>query len=192
MAAPHPTLLTISGDPGSGRSRLLKEVTTRAMLDGVSVARMRALDADVGRPHAVLFGLAVGGLDRAPGLAAAPSSALATLGAYLPQWRERFPAATKMTGLPLRDALAAVLRAVADERPVMLAIDDASRLDQESLKDIPALLRDTPSLPVTCVLVLDRAGTPATDELRRAAERDFAGVAVRVEPLGLAALEQTR
>jgi DNA-binding SARP family transcriptional activator len=190
MAAPHPTLVIITGDPGSGRSRLLEEVTNRAMLEGVSVARMRALDADRGQAHALLLGLAVGGVDRAPGVAAAPTGALATLTALLPQWRERFPAASGMTGLPLRDAFAAVLRATADERPVLLAIDDANRLDFESLRDIPVLLRDTPGLPVSCVLVFDRAGTAEADGLRRAAERDFGGLAVRVEPLDLAELEQ--
>lgn len=190
VAAPHPTLLVFTGDPGSGRSRLLEEVTARAMLDGVSVARMRALDADSSQAHAVLLGLAVGGLDHAPGLAAAPPGALAALGAYLPQWHERFPAVSQMTGLPLRDAFAAVVRAAADERPVLLAIDDANRLDPESLQDIPVLLRNTPGLPVACIVVLDRAGTPEADEFRRAAERDFAGLALRIDPLDLDALER--
>lgn len=189
IAAPHPTLLVVTGDSGSGRSRLLEEVTTRTMLEGVSIARMRALDADGSEPHAVLFGLAVGGLDQAPGLAAAPPGALATLGAHLPQWRERFPAASQLTGLPLRDAFAAILRAVADERPVILAIDDANRLDPQSLADIPVLLRNTPGLPVICILVFDRTATPEADELRRAAERDFGGLAVRVEPLDINALD---
>jgi len=190
MAAPHPTLLTISGDPGSGRSRLLEEVTDRARLEGASVVRMRALDADGNQPHAVLLGLAVGGLETASGVAAAPGGALATLATLFPQWRERFPAADRATALPLAEALVAVLRATADERPIVLVIDDAQRLDHESLRDIPVLLRGTPGLPVSCLVVLDRAGTPEVDELRRAAERDFTGLAVRVEPLSLPELEQ--
>ena len=190
IAAPHPTLTVIAGDAGSGRSRLLEEVTTRAMLEGASVARMRALDGDASEPHAVLLGLAVGGLEQAPGLAAAPPGALAALCAYLPQWKERFPAASQLTGLPLRDAFAAVVRAVADERPVILAIDDANRLDPKSLADIPMLLRNTPGLPVNCILVFDRSATPEADELRRAAERDFGGLCIRVEALDTAALEQ--
>ncbi len=148
FAAPQPTLMIITGDSGSGRSRLLEEVTTRAMLEGMSVARVRAVDADRGEPHAVFLALAVGGLDQTPGLAAAPPGALATLCAYLPQWKERFPAASQLTGMPLRDAFAAMVRAVADERPVILAIDDANRLDPQSLADIPVLLRNTSGLPV--------------------------------------------
>ena len=79
----------------------------------------------------------------AHGIGAAPPEALAAFAAVLPEWRERFPG-SPLDGapMPLGRALAETLRAAPEERPVVLAVDDAQWLDPDSASALGAILRD--------------------------------------------------
>ncbi|MES1259700.1 MAG: ATP-binding protein, partial [Gemmatimonadota bacterium] len=190
-SAPRAKLLVVSGPSGGGRTRLMEELAAREVVAGATVATMRAVEIDARDANAALLALSRSGLDAAPGSAAAPPGALGVLVARVPEWANRFPNVPAVDAMPLRDAFTAVLRATAEERPLLLAIDDADRLHAEELRWLPALLRDLAGLPVTLLLTATVAsGSAAMDELTRSAGRDLPGAAVRLEALSLGAIRK--
>lgn len=190
-ATPGPALLVITGAGGSGRSRVLDELASRAVLNGATVVTMRAVDVDATDEYAAIASLAISGLQFAPGVSAAPPGALAAFAARIPAWAERFPGVPMGEPMAFRDAFASVVRATADERHVLLAIDNADRLHPDELGWFTAFLRAMAGLPVTVALTVQTgAGSVAVDELLRRAGRDIPGATVRLEPLTLADLRQ--
>ena len=187
----RPKLLIVSGAAGSGRSRVLEETVSRAVMTGATVVTMRAVDADVNDADAAVLGLASAGLDAAPGVAGAPPSALAAFVARVPSWAERFRSVPVADVGPLRAAFIAVVLATAEERPVMLAVDDADRLHPDELRWFAALLRSLPGRSVALLLTTTTGtGSPAIDELIGQAGRDIAGVAERLGALTQAHLQE--
>jgi DNA-binding SARP family transcriptional activator len=184
-------VLIISGAAGSGRSRVIDELVARAVMDGATVAMMRAVDADAADADAAVIGLARAGLESAPGVAGVPANVLAAFTNRIPAWTERFRDLPATDAASLRDAFAAVVRATAEERPVMLVIDDADRLHPDELRWFPAFLRETGNAPVTLLLAA-RTGmaSAATDDLLRQAGRDIPGSAERLAPLTVTDLQQ--
>jgi len=181
-------LILVSGDPGTGRSRLLEEVHSRARLDGAVTSEVRAVDADGGDPWGGVFALARGGLLDARGVAAAAPAALATFAQRLAEWADRFPATRDAEAVPAGRALSDVVRAVAEEQPLLLAVDDAHLLDRESLATLAALLRDAADTPLMALLVVGEPIPSEIDGLRAALGRDVPGAHVHLGPLDDAAL----
>jgi DNA-binding SARP family transcriptional activator len=172
----------IIADSGLGRSRLLEEITTRARLDGMLVAAVRAVEADVSAAWSGVLGLARSGLLDGRGLAAASPEALAALAAELPEWADRFGAPNRPA--PLGAAFTQVIRALGEEQPVLLAIDDAQWLDRESLLELSAVLRDLSMLPVVVAVTSRREPSRAeVDELRSRVGRDLSGTSIHLQPL---------
>ncbi len=176
-------LLLVNGDAGSGRSRMLAEFASRATLDGATVARVLALDVDRDAPESLLLGLAAA-LAGAPGIAGAHPHAVATLAARLPAWADRYPG-MQDPGMPVGDALAGVLHAVAQEHPVVLLVDDIERLGDAGMRQLLLVIRQLAGQPVTLVSAIDRrCASAGCDELRRMAGRDGHGCMVELQPLG--------
>ena len=172
----RPAVCIITGDSGTGKSRLAEEVLARARLEGAATAAIRAVEADQSDAWSGVVGLARGGLLDAPGVAAAPPAALTALRAG------PSPA--------LGRAFSDVLAAVCDEQPVLLLLDDAHWLDRESLLAVVAALRDLAGAPLTVLLTTNPQPARAElDEMRARLGRDLAGAAVRLGPLGPAALQ---
>src|SRR5207249_9235873 len=90
-------------------------------LDGAAVAAVRAVEADRDQPWSGVLGIARGGLLATPGVAGASPAALAEL-------RDQGAPA-----LGLGRALVEGLRAVCEEQPAVVLVDDAQWLDRESL-----------------------------------------------------------
>jgi predicted ATPase len=186
-------LLVIEGESGTGKTRLVEELFARLRLEGAGVSTARAVEADRTESWSGVLTLARGGLLEASGIAAAPAAAIARLAADLPEWAERFPAA-RPGPEPLLSpgrALVDVLRAAAEEQPVLLAVDDAQWLDRESLLALGAALRDlTTSALGLIVTSSPHVVQPDLDELRARLGRDLPGAVVHLGPLGPQALRQ--
>ena len=142
----------ILGDAGTGKSRLIEELVLRAVMDGASVSRARAVESDSAESLNGIRTLASGRLIDFPAVAAAPEEALANLGAQLGEWLERFPATRARHTMSIPQALIEVLRVSSQERPVLLILDDAHWLDGPSLLAIQGLLRDLRECPIMVVL----------------------------------------
>ena len=190
-AEAKPRVILVSGDQGSGKSRLSEELVQRARLDGAAVSLVRSVPADRDTAGAGLTALAGGGLLDAMGLSGPPAGALATFANQLTPWAERFPGVSTEPPLaPLR-ALVEVIRVVGEEQPVLLWVDDAQWLDDESLAGIGALARDLASTPllllITCVPQPTRE---PLDQLRARVGRELPGIAVTLAPLGISQIRQ--
>jgi DNA-binding SARP family transcriptional activator len=185
------TVLVLEGDSGVGKTRLMEELLARLRLDGFSIATARAVEADQDEPWSGLLAVARGGLADADGIAAAPPEALGAFAEVLPAWRERFPGARMESAFPIGRAAVEALRAAAEERPVVLALDDAQWLDRETAYELGAILRDLSKAPLTVLLALvPHPKRAELDEVRSRIGRDLAGEAVRLRPLDRAALRR--
>ncbi|HEU5262420.1 MAG TPA: AAA family ATPase [Gemmatimonadales bacterium] len=169
----RPSVAIIEGDAGTGKTRLAEELMARARLDGAAVAAVRAVEADAQDSWSGVLGIARGGLLEAPGVAGAPPPALTALRGLGAQQAES----------PGR-ALSEALRAVAEEQPLLVLVDDAQWLDRESLLALGAATRDVAG--ASAFLLVTAATQPARaelDALRVRIGRELAGVVVRLEPL---------
>ena len=186
-------VVLIQGEPGEGKTRLIEELTARARLDDATVAAARAVPADRARDWSAVAGLLAAGLGDAPGLASAPSSALASLGTLDPDVGARFRvggAEPSGAAMDVGDAFSAAVIAAAGERPLLLVVDDAQWLDAATLALLPALARDTAPHPVLLLLGVAR-GVPdeaRLEVLQGRLGRDLEGAVIRLGRLDQAAL----
>src|SRR3954468_22416742 len=181
----RPAALILQGDSGIGKTRLAEELLARLRLDGMPVASMRAVEADLTEEWNGVLALARGGLLQAPGIAAAPPGALALFAGTIPEWADRFPAARAAAGqLSYGPALSDVLRAATDEKPLVLAVDDAHWLDPSSMRALLAVLRDLSTAPLILLLSADlQPPRSELEELRTRLGRDFRGAVLRLSAL---------
>ena len=183
-------VLMLDGDAGMGKTRLLDELLTRLRLDGISVAAARSVEADRAEPWSGVLAIARGGLLEAPGVAAAPSAALAAFAAVLPEWEDRFRRGTSLA-VPhgFGRAFAETLRAALEEQPVAIAVDDAQWLDQDSALSLGAVLRDLAATPLILVVATaPHPPRPEFDELRSRIGRELEGETIRLRVLDRTAL----
>ncbi len=180
-AASGPRLALLRGDPGSGKTRLLDELAARARLDGAVVACARGLEGD--DPRAIVAAWLRGGL-AVPELASASPAALAALAALDPDLGVRFPGARGAQPLPLDDALVAGVAAVAAERRVLLALDDAHRAGTDTVGALVRLVQRGGEAPLLILLAAPAvAVAPAMDPISARLGRDLQGVELRTERL---------
>src|SRR5205823_6283827 len=185
--------LTLAGDRAAAlrvAERLARAL--RDALDDGTVATARAVPADRERQWSAVTSLLAAGLADAPGLASAPSAALASLGTLDPDLDARFRGGRVGPPSPaveVRDGFVAAVIAAAEERPLLLVVDDAQWLDAASLALLPALARD--SAPHSVLLLLGVAvGVPDAqrfDELQARLGRDLEGAVIRLGRLDHAA-----
>jgi DNA-binding SARP family transcriptional activator len=181
---PGAAAVVLQGDSGTGKTRLLEEMASRAVLSGGAVTLMRAVEGDLEDEGSCLRGLARGGLLDAPGIPGAAPAALAAFAAVLPEWGERFRSVPGESPLEPARAFPAIVSAATSEGPLLLVVDDAQWADRASLLGLLALLRDLSGAPLCLVL----ATTPhppreELDELRRRLGSSIPGIALSLAPL---------
>ena len=184
-------VVLVQGEPGEGKTRLIEELVARARLDDATVAAARAVPADREREWSALAGLVAAGLGDAPGLASAPPAALATLGTLDPDLGARFRGGADCA-MPMDDAFPAAVIAAAQERPLLLVLDDAQWLDAASLAVLPAFARDAAPHRVLLLLGVARGVPDAErfDVLQGRLGRDLEGALIRLARLDQTALAE--
>jgi DNA-binding SARP family transcriptional activator len=138
LAADHPRLLLLVGEPGIGKSRLLDDLAASARADGVRVLAGRSFEAEQVRPYGcILDALGTAGLLGRDGV---PS--------LLP---DQHPAMTEAPPAEGRDrarlfeAVAALLRDAAKSGPLLIVLDDAQWMDEASSALTHYLVRTAPA-----------------------------------------------
>ncbi len=186
QARSGPRALVIISPPGMGRTRLLAECTQRLALDGVQVLQIRPVKNDQDARWSALRLLMSSGIASRPGAAGARPDALAALAGLVPDLAERFAPREAKDVADMASAVASVLGAVADERPLALSIDDAHWADGTSIAALSAALGQLKHKPVMLLLTVAEGVSDPPPELRqleRDVGRDIAGLIVRLAPL---------
>jgi hypothetical protein len=174
----------IEGEVGVGKTRLIEELTGRARLDGAVVSLVRSVEGDRAEDGVTLWGLASGDLRDAPGVNGASPAALATFATRLVDWQERFRATGGQAPLPLTAAFEEVVRAVTEESPVILVVDDAQWGDRGSLLALEGLLRALARSPVQVLFAMSASGPrEELDQLKARIPRDQSGMVITLHPL---------
>jgi predicted ATPase len=92
---------------------------------------------------------------------------------------------------PLGRALVEILRTALEERPVVVAVDDAQWLDPDSATALGPVLRDLIATPLTVLLALvPHPPRSELDEVRSRIGRDLGGEALRLRALDRTALRR--
>jgi DNA-binding CsgD family transcriptional regulator len=189
-----PWAVHVCGPAGIGKSRLLRELATIAEQRGHLVVQGRAAEFDAEQPFGVLRHALDDWVDAlAPGrratLAADDAPELATV---LPAFEARGEA-----GAPAHErhrAYAAVRRllsAIADERPLLLILDDVHWADPASAELLAYLCARPPRGPVALALGLRPAQVPSLlDQALASAVREDEALRLDVRPLAPEASQQ--
>ena len=166
-------LLSVSGEPGNGKSRLLAEARTRATGRGVRWLPARCLSYGSALPYWPFADL----LRQALALRVEdpPEEIQARLWDVMP--RSTIVGAERLLGLPVdpvgpeqarrevHDALAAWLRMLAERSPVILSIEDTHWADTATMDVLGELIRTTGDLGVGLVLTCRPEGLEAVEAL---------------------------
>ena len=141
----QPRRVALVAPAGMGKTRLLDEFESRMRLRGARVVRVRFLPAMRGVPFAGIADLARA-LAAMPGAVGVSSSSARTLIGLVPELVDRYPSVERderyvpePSLLARRDAVADLLAAVAEDRLVLVLLDDLQYADEGS-RDLLASL----------------------------------------------------
>jgi len=178
--------LLVAGNPGMGRTRLLNECAERLALSGASIVTARPLENDADAPWSTLRVLGAG-LAAMPGVAAAPPRALAVLADLVPEFADRVSPAAPRDTSEVASAVGSVLRAIAEEQPLGILIDDADLADGSSVGALAAVQASLGAARIVLVLTVDATAAVVPRELaglQADIGRRIAGETVFLHPFG--------
>jgi len=168
--------ILLLGDSGVGKTTISDRLITAAGLEGAATVRIQCYEVDRGIPYAALSGLVRGLLER-PGANGAPPEALADLAVCVPEIRQRYadlPATGATDGegtrIQLAEAMQELVTSVAEERPVILVIDDLHLADDASIAVLHLILRRVISRPVMMLFTARLSELERSPSARRVRE----------------------
>jgi predicted ATPase len=128
-------------------------------------------------------------LDAAGGAGGHPS-ALAAVAAQLGEWGERFRSRdSQAASWSLPQAATDILRAASLQQALLLLVDDAQWLDDDSYRAIESIARDLAAAPILILLATTpEPPHPGLTELRSRMGRDIPGETIALGTLGADAL----
>lgn len=188
----------VRGEPGVGKTTLISHLLAALRLDGAVVARVKCYEMERDIPYAVTTSLIRDLLD-APGAASTPPAALADLEFLIPGIRERYPglptsppAEGESARVRLTEAAYQLIVAVAEEHPVVLAVDDFHLADDASLAVLHLVMRRLEDERVMVVIAGGGRGVARSPNAARLLDgvADLRCATIDVCPLGDEASEQ--
>ena len=181
----------IEGVTGIGKSRLADDLARFATAQKCTVLRGRAFYAGLDAPFGPVLDMLRGAV-AAPGAVGTDGAWLAEVGRIVPEIRREFPSLPQPARAPtadgslLHEGAAQLLRAVAEERRVLIVIDDLQWCDADSCNLVHYLvhrLQDAPILwCMTVTLGVVERDTPAA-RLARALRSAAAAARITLAPL---------
>lgn len=195
-------VVTLVGEAGIGKSRLLAEVADEAERRGMQPIVVRCTLAQRGLPLAALAEALRPLLRIAPEplLRRLPGTALAQLAELIPSIRDRMPGLIVLPQLPPEDARARLIEgavelglALSRIAPLVVCIDDAQWADPAQLASAALLARRAAGRPVLLVLAYraeELAESPALHALLRELGREMRLRPLILGPLAPAAVEE--
>ena len=153
------TVVLVEGETGIGKTRLIEEFVRQVEASGSAVvARISAVS--FGPDGETLAEALLGRLAAAPGLGAASPATLAVIAARVPKLRQRFPGLPPVTGgTSLDPAAAEAISVVAEERPVLLFVDDVERADSAARACLATITRSTVGRVLTILAIGEDDGS---------------------------------
>jgi DNA-binding CsgD family transcriptional regulator len=185
----QPGVLEVVGDPGIGKTRLLRELSSRAEGRGRLVLNGLAAEFERDVPFAVIVDALDGYLAAAGGREVERWTGphLPELAGILPSLRELVPEREPV--LPderyrSHRSLRALLEGIAATRPLVLSLDDLQWADQASLELVATLLRRPPDAAVLVALAVRTGAEPAVvASARRVAAQSGSFERIELGPL---------
>lgn len=172
------------GDAGVGKTRLCREVTSRAGNAGMAVLAGRSVPGETPVPYRPLTEALLGAFrSGAPPDTPDLVGFRGYLGRLVPAWRTDDVGVADESPVLLGDAVMRLLRAVGDGAGCVMILEDVHWADAETLAVVEYLI-DASSQERVLVVCTSRPTGTATDMLARLQRRDATAV-VGVDPLGL-------
>jgi tetratricopeptide (TPR) repeat protein/transcriptional regulator with XRE-family HTH domain len=169
-------IVLIEGEPGIGKSRLMREVTCYADGLGLPVLTTSCYEIDRAVPFQPVIDLVMRALDRAPAAdlrTVAPVS-FAELAVLVPEVGERFPDLPKLSNdfpearrARLARAVAQLLEAAGGGRPSILMVDDIQWADEATAQVLHYLARRTGGWPVLLIYAYRDEDLGSDEQLAR-------------------------
>jgi tetratricopeptide (TPR) repeat protein len=169
----------IEGEPGIGKSRLMREVARYAGTLGLPVLATNCYEIERAIPYQPVIDLVTRALDLAPAAALrnlAPVS-LAELAALVPEVGERFPGLPRLSNdfpearqARLSRAVGQLLDAASGGRPSILMVDDIQWADDASAQVLHSLARHAVRRPVLVIYAYRGEDADSDERLARLVE----------------------
>jgi DNA-binding NarL/FixJ family response regulator len=189
----HPGSIELAGEPGIGKTRLLRELAAGAEARGHLVLSGGASEFERGLPFSVFLDALdeyVAGLE-SERLAALDDEVKAELAHIFPSLSvldDGRTVALQNERYRSHRAVCELLKMLAGPTPLVLVLDDAHWADSASIELLGALLRRPPAAPVLVVVALRPRQMP--DRLSAALERSYReGALTRIELEALSLVE---